>query len=527
MATTFTNLRVYPTPVQNFPTSSWTFGSTETTVDQGAGVTITLNTNGTTSVAKDADDETLINTTTNWYTPTTTNIGTSYWVQATLVSGSAATSGTFGSRLQLNSARAWNWSTTTAVGVKSGTVKFDFYDASTGGNLVGSVNATFTVTPGAVGALDIPEFIIQSVWTANTTAISVPPPGAYINDDLLLLVLTSTNQTISAPSTGGPWTQVANSPQGTGTAGAAQSIATAVYYKIASGAQANVDVADSGVLTTGQMFSIRKVNTSTPIQVTAGSVLATAGTTHTFPAVTTTTANTMIAHCAGIGRDAALTVNYSSPVNANLSNLTVQTSSTTSSANGGGIGLVTGVKSAAGSTGTTSVTVAGSAKGAFITTAIAPSSNYDSTTRAIGCYGYASSFASYFTGFDAISFITLETNGTITALGGQAVYLPFGTKWVNNPSTGVGNNYWVRATTNFLIGSGTGTTGSWLQLNTARTWTLTAPTGGAIYGWDIKFEFATDSAGTNIVATTNFSLQSETEFAPTVSTVGTVGGIIP
>ncbi len=169
MATTFTNLRVFINP---FPISPWTFGSTDTTADAGAGVTITLDTNGTTSVTKEADDETLINTTTNWYTPTTTNIGTSYWVQATLVTGSAATSGTFGSRLQLNSARAWNWTTTAVAGVKSGQIKFDFYDASTGGNLVGSVNADFTVTPGAAFTP------VTRTYTTGTAATETAPSGA-------------------------------------------------------------------------------------------------------------------------------------------------------------------------------------------------------------------------------------------------------------------------------------------------------------------------------------------------------------
>lgn len=45
----------------------------------GVTLTITLNTNGTTSVSVSSGDVLDTDTTTNWYTPTTTNIGFSYW----------------------------------------------------------------------------------------------------------------------------------------------------------------------------------------------------------------------------------------------------------------------------------------------------------------------------------------------------------------------------------------------------------------------------------------------------------------
>lgn len=369
--------------------------------------------------------------------------------------------------------------------------------------------------------LDTPEFISTGAFTFSINAITVAAPEAYIDGDLIILVLSSANQTISAPTTGGTWTQVANSPQGTGTAAASGSTLCQVYYKIASGTQATASVADSGSITMGQMFAFRKVDGTTPINVTAGSVLATAGTTHTLPSITTTSNNVMVAHCTGIGRDAIATSNYSSPTNTNLTGLDVKVSRTIADGAGGGIGLVTGVKATSGSTGTTSVTVAAAARGAFVTVGIAPSTNYNNTNRVIGSYGTVNDYQSFLAGNDSSASLTLNTNGTLTCVGNEQV---IETGWYSTTSSGIGSSYWVRATT--VSGSGTGTTGSWLQLNSARTWSVAATAGGAFQLWTIKLEYASDSAGTTIVATTQASLRASTEAPPTVGTVGTVG-VIP
>lgn len=389
---------------------------------------------------------------------------------------------------------------------------------------MGAMQQSLLATAGAIAdVLDTPQFIDAGPFSGSTGALTVSVPEAYINGDLIILVLSSANQTIADPTTGGTWTQVANSPQGTGTAAASQSTRCQVYYKVASGTQATAAVADSGSITMGQMFVFRKVNTTTPINVTSGSVLATAGTTHTLPSITTSSNNVMVAHCTGIGRDADANVNYSSPTNANLTDLTVITSRTLSGGAGGGIGLVTGVKATSGSTGTTSVTVAASAKGAFVSVGIAPSTNYNNTTRVIGSFGSVANSQPYSSGLDATSTITFNTDGTISIVGDNG--LVEGLKWVNNPASGIGSSYWVRATS--ITGTGTGTMNTWLALSSSRSWTEVTPSGGGINNWFIKFEFASDSGGTTIVATTQTILYTSTESMPTVGTVGTVGGIIP
>lgn len=374
-------------------------------------------------------------------------------------------------------------------------------------------------------ALDTPEFISYGPFAESVNAVTVQTPYSFINGDLLVLVVASVNQAITTPS---GWTQVTNSPQGTGTAGAVQSIRIGVFTKIASGAQAAVTVADTGNLTMGRMFCFRKVDQTTPIEVTSGSVLATASTTHTLPAITTSTNNVMVAHCTGIGRDASLSLNYTTTTNANLTGLTARVSQTTATASGGGIGLVTGIKTTAGATGTTSVTTQ-TAKGAFVTLGIKPSTGYDGTARVFGPlvpassngYSLLDSYKTWDTPGPAVASIQLNTNGTITT-SADSSNITGG--WYSSTSTGIGSSYWVRATTS--SGTGTGTTGSWLQLSTARVWSVSASVGG-FQQWIIKLEFATDSAGTNIVASNMVNLYAQKDSAPTVGTVSTVSGIIP
>lgn len=383
---------------------------------------------------------------------------------------------------------------------------------------MGAMQQSLLATAAAVAnTLDTVIYVGRTGLSAGTAGITVPAPGSYINGDLLVLVITSTNQTITTPTAGGTWTQVLSSPQGTGTAGASQSIQVAVFTKIASGDQADVTIADTGVLTTGAMFVFRKVNQTTPVEVTAGSVLATAGTTHTLPAVTTSTNNAMIAHVAGIGRDAVSTINYSSPTNANLTGLTVRMSQTTSTANGGGIGLVTGTKTVAGATGTTSVTVAGAAKGAFVTLGVKPSVNFDASARVVGIAsddapnGIAYCDDTQYYASPAYADVSLYSNTAIGATGSPGF---FRSNWLNNASSGSG--YYVRAVAR--SGSGNGTINAWLPLaSSGYTWSVEAVSDGinpASAGWDLEFQFATDSGGTNIVATSSVTLTASSDPGP-------------
>jgi len=222
-----------------------------------------------------------------------------------------------------------------------------------------------------VGA--VPTYVNQGAFTAGTGALSVPVPTGYADGDILVLLVSSANETISTP---GGWTEVTNSPQGTGTAGAAGGIRLAAFWKLVSGSQSAVSVADSGSVTAGQMFLFRGIDSAGPINITAGSVNTPASTSWSCPAVTTTIPNCLILNCIGQDRDANSITSLTAASNANLASLTKRADETVNAGAGGGLGLYTGSKVVAGDTGVTSVTSATTTTAAFITIALAPPTTF-------------------------------------------------------------------------------------------------------------------------------------------------------
>jgi len=78
-----------------------------------------------------------------------------------------------------------------------------------------------------------PTYQGKGTFTSGAGALSVPVPAGYQDNDIFILFVESENQAIATPS---GWTQVANSPQFTGTARAAGAVRLAVFYKVVSGA---------------------------------------------------------------------------------------------------------------------------------------------------------------------------------------------------------------------------------------------------------------------------------------------------
>lgn len=218
----------------------------------------------------------------------------------------------------------------------------------------------------------LPTWKAKGAFASGTAALSVawPTSGTYAVGDFALLLVESANEAITTPS---GWTQATNSPQSTGTAAAAGGVRLSVYWKYAtSTTEANVSVADSGDHTTAQIHVFGGVHATTPIDTTAGAVQASAATAWTLPAVTTTQVDCLIVLCLANDRDLGSIINLFGWTNANLSGLTERHDQTVTSGVGGGIGIATGGKAAAGSTGTTSVTNAASNTAAFLTIALAP-----------------------------------------------------------------------------------------------------------------------------------------------------------
>ena len=94
--------------------------------------------------------------------------------------------------------------------------------------------------------------------------------------------------------------------------------------------------------------------------------------------------------------------------------------------------------------------------------------------------------------------LSFQPNGTVTSVSGAGLTPSW---WTAAPATGIGASYWIRVTATGAGGSFTGTLNTWLQLNAARTWNLTNLTSGTIRTRTLTISIASDSLGTNILAT--------------------------
>lgn len=90
---------------------------------------LNVNSNGTCTATNEGQP--------NWFTPTTTGIGNSYWCKLVLLSGSNPTSGTMNTVLALSSNRSWSWNT----GV-TGSYTLTIYSDAGGSNQVATVTVS-------------------------------------------------------------------------------------------------------------------------------------------------------------------------------------------------------------------------------------------------------------------------------------------------------------------------------------------------------------------------------------------------
>jgi len=263
-----------------------------------------------------------------------------------------------------------SWQTSTTY-VASGLTPSTLYsfrvrarDSSLALNVTGWSN-----TLSATTADSIPTFVAAGTAVSGTSAITVAWPTHQAGDIALLFVESAGGQaaTLSTPA---GFAAVANSPQSTGT-GTAGTRITVFWCRATSSSMSSPVVTDPGDHAYGRILTFRNViSTGDPWDVTAGGNKATASTTTTFGTVTTTVNNDLIVLAATRDNDAT-TAAWSSWTNANLSGLTEQSDGGTTSGNGGGIGVATGLKATAGSTGSSTATVTSSVDG-HMTIALKP-----------------------------------------------------------------------------------------------------------------------------------------------------------
>jgi len=128
---------------------------------------------------------------------------------------------------------------------------------------------------------------------------------------------------------------------------------------------------DSGDHCIARIIVVRGcVATGDPFDVTAGGTDDTADTSGAIPGATTTVYNCLVLAAGCHGSDTAVT--FGSWTNANLTDVTERMDDSTSEGDGGGIGLATGGKVAAGDYGTTAVTYSASVRKGLWSGALKP-----------------------------------------------------------------------------------------------------------------------------------------------------------
>src|SRR2546430_2163502 len=220
--------------------------------------------------------------------------------------------------------------------------------AGSAGWIAGALIAAMIVF--AHDASAAPSFGLAGTSQAGTGTISVSWPTHAAND-IGLLVIETDNNAVTLGTNAADWTQVTNSPQGTGTPGGAGALATRLtvfWSRATSSSMGAVGVTNTGDHKIGQIITFTGVTRSgNPWDVTAGDVAATTTTAVSIPGATTTVLDTgvvaIVAH--GVDSGSSQTTGWT---NASLASITERADRNTTSGNGGGAGVASGAKATAG-----------------------------------------------------------------------------------------------------------------------------------------------------------------------------------
>lgn len=219
--------------------------------------------------------------------------------------------------------------------------------------------------------LDLPiYFALGGAAIGTTSSFSVTWPTAHKRGDLGIIVVERSGDTAATAPTG--WTAVSGSPVISSADAAGTYLG--VFWKFAqSSSESSVEITQDGDHYASRLFAFRGVRTDVPPGAISASDTKTVGSTSaTYPSITTQLDNCLVLLAASHELDSATNQYTSTPVNANLSSLTLLSQSATSGGNGGGFGLWMGTKATAGSTGTTTRTLASTVVNSLLTFALEP-----------------------------------------------------------------------------------------------------------------------------------------------------------
>lgn len=244
-------------------------------------------------------------------------------------------------------------------------------------NSVSATNSIYAAISLAIAGADSVTSPLAPQWMGigtpvNSATTDVTPGsmttggGVQVGDVEILLVETPAGVPAALSSAQG-FVELATSPQDEGT----QTRLTAYVREVTSIPTTAPTVTFSSDHVGAVIHCIRYCSRSgSPIDATVGTTSAAPGSNSVvLPGVTTTAPSCLIFHACADGQD-NLTSNLSALANANLAALNVRSAARTTSGNGGGITVATGVAAGVGATGNTTATGPGNVPTAKITIAL-------------------------------------------------------------------------------------------------------------------------------------------------------------
>lgn len=193
-----------------------------------------------------------------------------------------------------------------------------------------------------------PSFQAAGPMVSGKNNALSPAWPAHVAGDIALLVVQTINQAVVLESPT-EFSEVTNSPQGTGSAGSSEATRLTVFWaRATSGSMSAPVLAGTSENQVAQIITFRGViPTGLPWDVTAGNTSTWAASSFAVPGATTTVDDTLVVAIVANGTKSSAD-QTSGWTNASLQNLTEQTDVNDSTNRGGGFGVATGVKVTAG-----------------------------------------------------------------------------------------------------------------------------------------------------------------------------------
>lgn len=210
------------------------------------------------------------------------------------------------------------------------------------------ISSIYSLLVTVVSVSPVPTFVAKGIRISGTGNATPALPAGLQANDIILLVVETANETVSAPA---GYANVANSPQGAGTGGAIGSTGVSVFWKRHSGSETDPTVLDPGDHQNSQTFGFRGcITTGNPWSNTAGGANITQTTAFSASGPTTSLANELavIIVCCGLDASTAKFTTANNMTGTGLTNLINQEDQSSTSGNGGGIALWTATKATSG-----------------------------------------------------------------------------------------------------------------------------------------------------------------------------------